>query len=41
MTDNEIAKLHVRYMVGGHVNGSVANERLYRFEIPGTQGRAC
>ena len=38
MTDNEAAKLHVRYMVGGHVNGSVANERLYRFEFPERKG---
>jgi threonine dehydratase len=38
MTDNEIAKLHVRYMVGGHANGSVANERLYRFEFPERRG---
>jgi len=38
MTDNEIAKLHVRYMVGGHVNGTVANERLYRFEFPERKG---
>ena len=38
MTDNEIAKLHVRYMVGGHVNGRVANERLYRFEFPERKG---
>ena len=38
MTDNEIAKLHVRYMVGGHVHGSVANERLYRFEFPERPG---
>ena len=38
MTDNEMAKLHVRYMVGGHVNGSVANERLYRFEFPERKG---
>jgi len=38
MTDNEIAKLHVRYMVGGHVNGNVANERLYRFEFPERKG---
>ena len=39
MTDNEIAKLHVRYMVGGHVNGGVTSERLYPLRIPGTQGR--
>jgi threonine dehydratase len=38
MTDNEIAKLHVRYMVGGHANGSVVNERLYRFEFPERKG---
>jgi len=38
MTDNEIAKLHVRYMVGGHVNGSVGHERLYRFEFPERKG---
>jgi threonine dehydratase len=38
MTDNEMAKLHVRYMVGGHVNGSVANERLFRFEFPERKG---
>src|SRR4051812_27409098 len=38
MTDNEIAKLHVRYMVGGHVNGNVTSERLYRFEFPERKG---
>ncbi len=38
MTDNEIAKLHVRYMVGGHVNGGVTSERLYRFEFPERKG---
>ena len=38
MTDNEMAKLHVRYMVGGHVNGNVASERLYRFEFPERKG---
>jgi threonine dehydratase len=38
MTDNEMAKLHVRYMVGGHANGSVAHERLYRFEFPERKG---
>jgi threonine dehydratase len=38
MTDNEIAKLHVRYMVGGHANGNVVSERLYRFEFPERKG---
>lgn len=33
LTDNELAKLHVRYMVGG-ANPSSVNERLFRFEFP-------
>jgi threonine dehydratase len=33
MTDDEMAKLHVRYMVGGHARG-ISDERLYRFEFP-------
>lgn len=37
MTDNEIAKNHVRYMVGGHGNG-VENERLFKFEFPEKPG---
>ena len=37
MTDNEIAKLHVRYMVGGHARG-IENEVLYRFEFPERPG---
>ena len=37
MTDNEMAKLHVRYMVGGHARG-IQNERLYRFEFPERPG---
>src|SRR5271168_1470311 len=37
MTDNEMAKLHVRYMVGGHARG-LADERLYRFEFPERPG---
>ena len=37
MTDNEMAKLHVRYMVGGHALG-LADERLYRFEFPERPG---
>ncbi len=36
-TDNEMAKLHVRYMVGGHAS-EVQNERLYRFEFPERPG---
>ncbi len=37
MTDNEIAKLHIRYMVGGHARG-LADELLYRFEFPERPG---
>jgi threonine dehydratase len=37
MSDNELAKLHVRYMVGGHARG-LANERLFRFEFPERPG---
>jgi threonine dehydratase len=37
MTDDEMAKLHVRYMVGGHAHG-LANERLFRFEFPERPG---
>jgi len=38
MTDNEVAKLHTRYMVGGHPGGSVTNELLYRFQFPERPG---
>ena len=37
MTDNEMAKMHVRYMVGGHAPG-VDNEVVYRFEFPERPG---
>ncbi|HMK85078.1 MAG TPA: threonine ammonia-lyase, biosynthetic [Steroidobacteraceae bacterium] len=37
MTDNEMAKLHVRYMVGGPVR-ELKDERLYRFEFPERPG---
>ena len=37
MTDNEAAKLHIRYMVGGHAP-CVENECLYRFEFPERPG---
>jgi len=36
-TDNEVAKLHVRHMVGGH-NPSAANERIFRVEFPERPG---
>jgi threonine dehydratase len=37
MTDNEAAKLHIRYMVGGR-NQAIDNERVYRFEFPERPG---
>jgi threonine dehydratase len=37
MSDNEMAKMHVRYMVGGRVHG-VTDERLLRFEFPERPG---
>jgi len=37
MSDNEVAKLHVRYMVGGHAQG-LDHERIYRFEFPERPG---
>ncbi|WP_321528990.1 threonine ammonia-lyase, biosynthetic [Sedimenticola selenatireducens] len=37
LTDNETAKLHIRYMVGGHAPG-VSNEALFRFEFPERPG---
>jgi threonine dehydratase len=37
MTDDEMAKLHVRYMVGGHARG-IRDELLYRFEFPERPG---
>ncbi|MGZ8230800.1 MAG: threonine ammonia-lyase, biosynthetic [Burkholderiales bacterium] len=36
-TDNELAKLHVRHLVGGHAP-AVENEILYRFEFPERPG---
>jgi threonine dehydratase len=36
-SDNELAKLHVRHLVGGHAP-AVANEILYRFEFPERPG---
>ena len=37
LSDNEMAKLHVRHMVGGPSRG-IANERLFRFEFPERPG---
>src|ERR1700691_571361 len=40
MSGNEVAKLHVRYMVGGQVPGmdATVDELLYRFEFPERPG---
>jgi threonine dehydratase len=37
MTDNELAKLHIRHMVGGH-SPNVGDEVVYRFEFPERPG---
>ena len=37
MTDNEMAKLHIRYMVGGRAT-QVQDERVFRFEFPERPG---
>jgi threonine dehydratase len=36
-SDNELAKLHIRHLVGGHAS-AVDNEILYRFEFPERPG---
>ena len=41
MTDNEIAKLHVRYMVGGHVERQRRQRATLSIRISGTQRRAA
>ena len=37
LTDNEVAKLHIRHLVGGH-SPQVDNELVYRFEFPERPG---
>lgn len=37
LSDNEMAKLHIRHMVGGS-NANIDNERLFRFEFPERPG---
>ena len=36
LTDNDVAKLHVRHMIGGHA--SLPGERLFRFRFPERPG---
>jgi threonine dehydratase len=37
MTDNEMAKLHIRHLVGGRAPNAL-DEQLYRFEFPERPG---
>ncbi|HEU4617004.1 MAG TPA: threonine ammonia-lyase, biosynthetic [Gammaproteobacteria bacterium] len=37
LSENELAKLHVRHMIGGHVP-TISDELLYRFEFPERPG---
>ncbi len=37
LSENEVAKLHVRHMVGGNA-AAIENERLFRFEFPERRG---
>ena len=37
LTDNELAKLHIRHMVGGH-SPRVSDEQVFRFEFPERPG---
>lgn len=38
ITDDEMAKLHIRFMVGGHAPAYLHNERLFRFQFPERPG---
>ncbi len=38
LTDNELAKLHVRHMVGGPAPHALENERVFRVEFPERPG---
>ena len=37
LSDDEMARIHVRYMVGGRATG-LSNERLFRFDLPEQPG---
>ncbi|MCY1488806.1 L-threonine dehydratase biosynthetic IlvA [compost metagenome] len=37
LTDNELAKLHIRHMVGGHAV-RISDEMVFRFEFPERPG---
>lgn len=38
LTDDEMAKLHIRHLVGGTAGADVGNEAVYRFEFPERPG---
>jgi threonine dehydratase len=38
LSDNEMAKLHIRHMVGGHAPGELSDEIIMRFEFPERPG---
>ncbi|MEH6444635.1 MAG: threonine ammonia-lyase, biosynthetic [Oceanospirillaceae bacterium] len=38
LSDNEIAKIHIRYMIGGHSQAPEKNELVFRFEFPEKPG---
>ena len=38
LSDNEMAKVHIRHLVGGHAPNLVTDELLYRFEFPERPG---
>ena len=38
LTENEMAKLHIRYMVGGKAPADLTDERVYRVEFPERPG---
>ena len=38
LTDDETAKLHVRYMIGGRSPSGAGHERLFRIEFPERPG---
>ncbi|MCB1706826.1 MAG: threonine ammonia-lyase, biosynthetic [Halioglobus sp.] len=38
LSDNEVAKLHIRYMVGGHAPAELGPELAYRVEFPERPG---
>lgn len=38
LTDNEVAKMHVRHLVGGRVQDNGSKEKIMRFEFPEIPG---